>query len=84
MVVHYGYTVEVRYGPGKLHTQDQGSSRHLSWADSVWLVASRLADNVLHLASKLAHSVWQIARTLADGVLHIARALASGAWVHWL
>ena len=58
--------MEVQYRPEKLwFLLDSGSSRQLSWADSVW-IARMLANNALH-----------IAKMLADGVFHIDRMLAS-------
>ena len=63
--------LEVWYRPDKLCTLHQGSSRHLSWAEGMWLIARMLVNEVLN-----------IARTLAYGLLHIARMLASGVWVY--
>ena len=61
--------MEVWYGPDRLDTLNPGSSGHLSWADSVWLIARMLANEAL-----------QVARMLAENTLHIARMLANGAW----
>ena len=76
--VCYKNTVGVCYVSDQLCTLGLGSSRHLIWVDSVWLIARPLADKVLHIARMLADSAWHIASTLADGALHIVRILASG------
>ena len=62
--------MEVWYGPDQLCTLDLGSSRHLSWADSVLLITRMVVDEELH-----------ITRMLANSAMDIARMLTSGAWV---
>ena len=59
-------TIRVCYRAKQLCTLDLGSSRHFSWADSMWHVARMLVDDILHIAQMLADGMWHVSKMLAN------------------